>query len=41
VRWVVESYLLFLAALMLVGGTLGDRQDNGKGGAECYHARKQ
>ncbi len=25
VQWVVESYALFLAALLLVGGTLGDR----------------
>lgn len=24
-QWIVESYTLFLAALMLVGGTLGDR----------------
>jgi Major Facilitator Superfamily. len=25
VQWVVESYSLFLAALLLVGGSLGDR----------------
>jgi len=25
VQWVVESYALFLAALLLVGGSLGDR----------------
>jgi len=25
VQWVVESYALFLAALILVGGSLGDR----------------
>lgn len=25
VQWVVESYALFLAALMLVGGSMGDR----------------
>jgi EmrB/QacA subfamily drug resistance transporter len=25
VQWVVEAYILFLAALMLVGGSLGDR----------------
>src|SRR5215210_8623032 len=24
-QWVVESYMLFLAALILVGGSLGDR----------------
>src|SRR5690348_2874049 len=25
VQWVVESYALFLAALLLIGGSLGDR----------------
>ena len=25
IQWVVESYALFLAALLLVGGSLGDR----------------
>ena len=25
VQWVVESYALFLAALLLVGGSMGDR----------------
>ncbi len=25
VQWIVESYALFLAALILVGGSLGDR----------------
>lgn len=25
VQWIVESYALFLAALLLVGGALGDR----------------
>jgi len=25
VQWVVEAYALFLAALILVGGSLGDR----------------
>ena len=25
VQWVVESYALFLAALLLVGGAMGDR----------------
>src|ERR1700734_2066867 len=25
VQWVIESYALFLAALLLVGGSLGDR----------------
>ena len=30
VQWVVESYSLFLAALLLVGGSLGDRYDAGE-----------
>ena len=25
VQWVVEAYALFLAALLLIGGSLGDR----------------
>src|SRR5207253_10900562 len=30
VQWVVESYALFLAALLLIGGSLGDRYDRRK-----------
>src|SRR5271156_774091 len=30
VQWVVESYALFLAALLLIGGSLGDRYGHRK-----------
>jgi MFS family permease len=30
VQWVVESYALFLAALLLIGGSLGDMYDRRK-----------
>jgi hypothetical protein len=43
VQWVVESYALFLAALLLLGGSLGDRYGRRRSSpsALCFSRRRR